>query len=80
MEIFLIITDIPAAKAILAMLEPKIFPNANILWFFIKEFIEINNSGADVPIATIVNPTAKFDIPNLSDIPTAPSIKKIEPK
>jgi hypothetical protein len=35
-----------------------------------------NNSGADVPIAIIVSPTTKAEIPNFLDIEDAPSTKK----
>ena len=59
----LIIHDIPPAKTIFAIFEPNIFPIAIILSFFFIALIETSSSGADVPNATIVKPTAMSLIP-----------------
>ena len=56
------------------------FPKIKSYSFFIAAFIETNNSGIDVPSATTVRPIIDFSICKKSAIPTAPLIKKSEPK
>ena len=48
--------EIPTTKIILKMLLPTIFPIAISAFPFIAAITEVNNSGRDVPIDTIVNP------------------------
>ena len=52
----IIIPESPTTKRMLKILLPTIFPTAISEFFFIAAVTEVNNSGKDVPKATIVNP------------------------
>ena len=69
----------PTTANILNMFEPIIFPIAKFSSFFLTARKVVNNSGAEVPIETIVIPIATSFIPNLCDIPNAPLTKISDP-
>ena len=66
----------PKTSRTLAILDPTTFPIAKPETPSRTALIEITNSGAEVPNATIVSPTINFGIPNLSATPTAPLISR----
>ena len=53
----LILEETPNINNILNILDPRTFPIAISFSPFVAAIIEVTNSGRDVPIATIVNPT-----------------------
>ena len=63
---------IPNTANILNMLEPIMLPIAISAFFLIKLVIEAAVSGRLVPIATIVNPITRSEIPNSLAMCTAP--------
>src|SRR5690625_210817 len=54
----------PSTKSMLKILLPTILPSAISLSFFHAAVTDVTNSGSDVPIAIIVNPTNVSLIPN----------------
>ena len=63
----------------LKILEPMTFPTEIAGWFLKAAETVTANSGADVAIATIVNPITKSDIPNFLAIREAESTTKEAP-
>ena len=59
-----IMEDNPKIKRTLKIQEPIAFPIAISFSFFFAATILVVNSGSEVPIATIVNPTRSSLIPN----------------
>ena len=54
----------PTMNKMLKILLPTIFPTAISEFFFIAAVTDVNNSGKDVPNATIVNPINLWLNPN----------------
>ena len=57
--------DVPTTNKMLKILLPTIFPIAMSAFPFFAAMTEVNNSGKDVPRATIVSPIKRSLIPNI---------------
>ena len=79
--------DVPNTNRILKMFEPTIFPMAISAFFFLAANKDVNNSGKEVPRATIVSPIKRWLIFNMMAILVAlvtanwlPRIKQTRPR
>ena len=59
-----IIREMPKIRPIFAIFDPIIFPRINPVAPLLTAEIDVNNSGADVAVETIVKPTTTLGIPN----------------
>ena len=75
-----IIAVIPIIRPMFAIFDPTTFPRLTIEFPFRAALTDTNNSGDDVPSATIVSPMRSFDILNLDAIATLLLTKKSPPK
>ena len=72
--------DVPTINKILKILLPTIFPIAISAFFFIDADTEVNNSGKEVPKATIVNPIKRSLTPSSLAILVAASTDIFDPR
>ena len=75
----LIIAATPMSRRILIILLPMTFPSSMSVFPEISEEIETANSGAPVPIATIVRPISCFETLKFEAIDEAPETSQSAP-
>ena len=75
----IIIPESPTTKRMLKILLPTIFPTAISEFFFIAAVTDVNNSGSEVPKATIVNPINLVLSPNFVAIKEAEDTTNLLP-